>query len=289
MKVLIQDGIKIIKMLKNKIKKFFAGFIVCLALLSFGFFVYAADNCPKETPACQKIVDFPSAWKQKLTLGAVIGGAVIDAINPCEFAILILLMGTLLLNGEKKKALYSGISFCLAVFLAYFGMGLGLLKIIQNLHISLIVIKIVGILSIILGLLHIKDYIKYEAGGFVMEVPKSWRPLMKNLVRNITNPIGAFFAGLLISIFLLPCTSGPYMVILTLLGNQAPNQIHALFYLLLYNIIFIMPMAIIVWLMYFGLKATEAEDWRKNKIRLLHLIAGALLIILGIAILMRLI
>ncbi len=271
-------------------KKFLSAIIVSIVLFS-AFYTLAAQNeaCPTDQPACKKIIDFPDQWKNKLTIGAIIGGATVDALNPCEFAILILLMGTLLLSGEKKKALVSGLAFCAAIFIAYFSMGLGLLSIIQKLHISDWAIKIISIVSIVMGILHLKDYIKYEAGGFVMEVPKSWRPAMKNLARGVTNPIGAFTTGLVVSLFLLPCTAGPYVVILTLLGNQSPvlSLFKTLLYLLLYNATFIIPMFIIVGLMYAGLKATEAESWRKDKIRLLHLIAGIIMIILGISMFMK--
>ncbi len=264
--------------------------ITWLALiLSFSFkdaIVASDQTCSVETPSCKKLVATPTAWKNKLTIGAIVGGAAVDALNPCEFAILIFLMGTLLLNGERKKALHSGIAFCLAIYLSYLAMGLGLLKIIQGLHISLTTIKVIGVLSIIFGLLHLKDYINYGAGGFIMEVPRSWRPKMKEMVSRVTNPTGAFLIGLIISIFLLPCTSGPYVAILTLLGVKSISGLKAIAYLLLYNLIFIIPMAVMVWLMYAGLKATEAGEWRKGKIKLLHLIAGIIMILLGIAIIM---
>lgn len=270
-------------------KKILLFTFILIFTLSIALPILAAQTeiCPTDEPACKKFIDFPDQWKNKLTIGAIIGGAAVDALNPCEFAILIFLMGTLLLNGERKKALYSGMAFCLAIYLSYLAMGLGLLKIIQNLHISILTMKIVGVLAIIFGLLHLKDYFKYGAGGFIMEVPVSWRPTMKKLAGSVTNPLGAFLIGLLISIFLLPCTAGPYVAILTLLGANSINGAKIILYLLLYNLIFIIPMAIMVGFMYAGLKATEAEEWRKGKIRLLHLIAGIIMIFLGIAIFMR--
>lgn len=274
-------------MLQNMKKILLLIFILLFAIsIASPILVAQSETCPTDQPACKKIIEFPSQWKNKLTISAVMGGAAIDAINPCEFAVLILLMGTLLLNGDKKKALISGLAFCAAIFIAYFSMGLGLLSIIQKLHISAWAIKIISIASVIMGILHLKDYIKYEADGFVMEVPKSWRPAMKNLVRGVTNPLGAFATGLVVSLFLLPCTAGPYVVILTLLSNQSPilPLFKTLLYLLLYNSIFIIPMLVIVGVMYTGLKATEAESWRKNKIRLLHLITGVIMILLGAAI-----
>jgi hypothetical protein len=44
-------------------------------------------------------------------------------------------------------------------------------------------------------------------------------------------------------------------------------------------------MVAIVLAMYFGLPAERAENWRKEKIRLLHLIAGIVLVLLGIVML----
>jgi hypothetical protein len=40
-----------------------------------------------------------------------------------------------------------------------------------------------------------------------MEVPEAWRPKMRKLIKGVTTPYGAFGIGVLISLFLLPCTS----------------------------------------------------------------------------------
>ena len=223
-----------------------------------------------------------------LTPVAVVCGAAVDAINPCEFAILILLMASMLATQDnRKKALWTGLSFTAAIFIAYFLMGVGLLEFIRSytLSISGYFYKIIGTLAIIIGLLNIKDYFSYGGGGFIMEVPQRWRPRMKSLVRGITNPLGGFLTGLVVSLFLLPCTSGPYVIILGMLAAKTTFA-KAFLYLILYNIIFVAPMLAIVFAMYFGLPPEKAEAWRKQKIRLLHLIAGLVLIILGVALLM---
>lgn len=222
-----------------------------------------------------------------ITLLAVICGAGVDAINPCEFAILILLMASMLAAepDNRKKALYTGVAFIVGIFIAYFLMGIGLLNIIRNytLHFSDYFYKIIGITAIIMGLLNLKDYFWYGK-VFLMEVPLSWRPKMKLLIRKITNPIGALVVALLVSLFLLPCTAGPYVVILGMLAHKVAFA-KALIYLVLYNLIFILPMLAIVLLIYYGLSPEKAESWRKQKLRLLHLIAGVILVGLGIAIL----
>ena len=260
--------------------KIFLPFIIVslIALTLFG----AAPALANEV-ACKT----GSALSFNLTPWAVACGAALDAINPCEFAILILLMASLLLNEDnRKKALRTGLSFVGAVFVAYFLMGVGLLEFLRayTLSVSSYFYTIIGVIAIILGLFNIKDYFWYGGGGFLMEVPQSWRPKMKGLILKITTPFGAFLTGLLVSLFLLPCTSGPYVIILGMLASKT-TLVQALLYLVFYNLIFIAPMLAIVLAIYFGLSPEKAEAWRKQKLRLLHLTAGVILLILGIVIL----
>ena len=225
-----------------------------------------------------------SITPQTLTISAVIAAAAVDAINPCAFAVLIILLTTVLTAGKKKKALLSGLAFSSAIFISYFLMGLGLYAAINATGISHTFYTIVAILAIIIGLFNLKDYLWYGK-WFKMEVPDSWRPNLQKLIRGITSTPGAFFMGFVVSLFLLPCTSGPYIVILGLLAKAA-TKYYAILLLLLYNSIFIMPMLIITWAISSGLTTTEkAEAWRRKKLKVLHLIAGIIILLLGIGML----
>ena len=94
--------------------------------------------------------------------------------------------------------------------------------------------------------------------------------------------------GFVVSLFLLPCTSGPYIIILGLLSNVATKYV-AFMLLLLYNFIFILPMLIITLAIYFGFTTTEkTEEWRRRKLKVLHLIAGLIILGLGIGMLIAL-
>lgn len=219
-----------------------------------------------------------------LTLPLVIGAAIVDAINPCAFAVLIILITTILVSGLRKRVLKAGLAFSFSIFISYFLMGLGIYSAIASIKVSHIFIKIIGVLALLIGILNIKDYFKYGVGGFVIEVPQAWRPKMKTLITSVTSPLGAFFVGFLVSLFLLPCTSGPYIVILGMLG-QKETFWSAFWYLILYNIIFILPMVLITLAVYKGLDPSKAEEIRKKRIKLLHLIAGIIMIIMGIILL----
>ena len=115
-----------------------------------------------------------------------------------------------------------------------------------------------------------------------MEVPLTWRPRLKALLKSVTSVPGAFLIGFAVSLFLLPCTSGPYIVILGLLAKTTTKNI-AVLLLLLYNFVFILPMIVITLAIYFGFTTTEkAEEWRQRKLKVLHLIAGIILLLLGV-------
>lgn len=218
-----------------------------------------------------------------LTLAAVVGASIVDAINPCAFAVLIILMSTILATGDGRKALKTGLAFAASIFVSYFLMGLGLYKALGVGGISHLFFKIVGWLAIILGLLNLKDYFWYGK-GFLMEVPMSWRPRLKSLLKSVTSPAGAFGIGFLVSLILLPCTSGPYIVILGMLAKKALHT-KAVLYLILYNLIFISPMVLISFAVYKGFDPAKAEEIRQKRLRTLHLIAGIVMLLMGIAIL----
>lgn len=220
--------------------------------------------------------------KPNLTLAAVISASIVDAINPCAFAVLIILMTTILSTKDSKKALKAGLLFAAAIFISYFLMGLGIYKVLGAGKFSETFYKGVGWLAILLGLLNLKDYFWYGK-GFLMEVPLSWRPKMKALIKSVTSPLGAFGIGFLVSLFLLPCTSGPYIVILGMLAIDT-LQIQAISYLLLYNLIFVLPMVVISVAVFKGFNPTKAEETRQKHLKNLHLIAGIIMVLMGLII-----
>lgn len=221
--------------------------------------------------------------EEELSFWVIVGASLVDAINPCAFAVLIILLSTIVMKKDKKIALLSGLSFSAAIFISYVLMGLGLYSAINAVGVADKITTVVGILAIILGLLNIKDFFWYGKGTLI-EVPRSWRPKMRGIISRATSPLGAFFIAFLVSLFLLPCTSGPYVVVLGLLA-QNPLDAQAIFYLVLYNLIFVSPMVIITISAYRGLDIDKLEYHRQANLERLHLIAGLILIALGVLVL----
>jgi len=219
----------------------------------------------------------------------IAGLAAVDAVNPCELAVLVILMTAILSRfpKDRKKALHAGIAFSAAIFMMYLVFG-ALIIIGFRFVVGITEIggtwfyTLLGLLAIVLGLLNIKDAIWYGGGGFVMEVPRAWRPRMKAIISGTTSVKGAFVVGLIASFFLTPCTAGPYFVaggILSGIGLLA-----ALPYLLVYMCIFISPMLVITLITYFGFMAVEdISGWREKNIKRLHWVAGLIMLGIGLA------
>jgi cytochrome c biogenesis protein CcdA/thiol-disulfide isomerase/thioredoxin len=239
-----------------------------------------AEGC--ESPLTR--VTGATATVRPLTISAVLLGAAVDAINPCEFAVLIILMTAVLGAGGRRRALHAGLAFSLAIFVSYYLMGLGLYTAVEAAGISRFIYVTVAVLAVLIGLFNLKDYLWYGK-WFLMEVPLSWRPALKKMIQSVTSVPGAFFTGLAVSLFLLPCTSGPYIVILGLLA-QTETRLSAMLWLVLYNVVFVMPMIAITAAIYFGLTTAEkAEAWRAGHLQMLHLVAGTIILLLGLAML----
>lgn len=218
--------------------------------------------------------------------------ALADSVNPCAIAVLtMVLIAILIQNPEnRKKVIYAGLAFVMSVYIGYLFYGIIIIQFFKAFaevlrENSRIIYSGLAILAMIIGALNIKDFFMYRAGGIATEMPIFMRPKVKRIIQKITSPAGAFVIGFLVTLFLLPCTIGPYIIASGLLSDL--GTLGALSWLLYYNLIFVLPMLVITGLIYFGFtKVDEVAGWKDRNIRILHLIAGILLFGVGIALLM---
>ncbi len=220
----------------------------------------------------------------------IITTAFADAINPCALAVMTMVLISILLTNEQKKhkVLIGGLAFISAVFIGYFFYGLIIIQLFKSfLNFSSTIYpylkKGIAILAILLGIFNIKDFIRYKPGGLATEMPLKLRPRVKQLIKKITSPKGAFIIGIFVTLFLLPCTMGPLIIASEKLS--ALSFIKTIPWLFLYNLIFIIPMLAITIIVYKGISTTESiHGWKEKNIKYIHLITGLLLVSLGIAI-----
>jgi cytochrome c biogenesis protein CcdA len=221
--------------------------------------------------------------KTGITVPLIIGTGLVDGINPCAFAVLIFLLTFLLtVSNDKKRMIKAGIAYVIAVYITYLIAGLGLLTAIHVSGLSGIIVKVAAIASIIVGLINIKDFFWYGK-GFTLKIPEKSKSTIEKWVHKGNVP-AALVLGFLVAMFELPCTGGVYLAIIALMANTM-TQAAAFGYLLLYNLMFVLPLIFIILLVTRGMKAEHIERWRQSKKNWMKLAIGLLLVALGLAML----
>src|SRR3990167_8668000 len=116
----------------------------------------------------------------------ITGLALADSVNPCEIAILAMVLMTIMIQNpdKKRKVLLGGLAFVAAVFIGYFVYGVIIVQLFKTLNetilnISPYIYKGFAIIAMVLGALNIKDFISYKKGSFATEMPLFLRPRAK--------------------------------------------------------------------------------------------------------------
>ena len=213
------------------------------------------------------------------TLGTVLVTALIDSINPCAIGVLILLISIMIAFKTKREMLYYGLMYVLAVFATYVLAGFGILYFLSSipLFVSEYISIFVGSLIIIAGLIEIKDFFWYGQ-GITLAIPPERAKQIHEMTKKITLP-GVLFLGVFVAGVELPCTGAPYLAILLLLSQNF--NFAAFLMLILYNIIFVLPLIVILLMVNFGFKIQNIKRWKQNNRAYMRLATGIVLILLG--------
>jgi cytochrome c biogenesis protein CcdA/thiol-disulfide isomerase/thioredoxin len=217
-----------------------------------------------------------------LTVPLIVGCALIDSINPCAFTVLILLLLSIISLQSQRQVLMVGAVYIAAVFFFYLLSGIGLFSFVHLSGISGLIAMAAAAVAILLGLVNIIDVVR-KREGFILAIPESKKPVIDRYIRTATLP-AAFVLGVLVGVFELPCTGGIYLAILGLMSNTL-TLTQGLPYLLLYNFIFILPLIVILLIVVFGIPPERVNSWRLNNRRLLRLLVGFAMILVGVVIL----
>ena len=106
--------------------------------------------------------------------------------------------------------------------------------------------------------------------------------MLEHYIRTASLP-AAFILGILAGLFGFSCTGGIYISILALLSKDF-TLMSGLPYLMLYNLVFILPLALVVLLVAYGVSPERANTWRLEHRRILRLVVGIAMIGLGLII-----
>ena len=225
---------------------------------------------------------------ENLTLGIVIGAALVDSINPCVFGVLIFLIAFMnRVFKSRKRMLLGGLLYSVVVYITYLVLGFGILKITVGIGISNAFYFLAAAVAIVAGLLEIKDYFWYGKGFSLQMIPGGAERIKyytaKIEAMEEKHPLVLMFStaflGVLVVLVELPCTGAPYFAILGLLSQGSYGTAVPL--LMLYNFIFVLPLLVVIAVAYFGASSEKLETWRKKHRGFMRLGVGLFLVVLG--------
>ena len=208
--------------------------------------------------------------------------ALIDSINPCAFSILILTIAFLFSIGKlRSKILLLGGVYILGIFLVYLLIGLGITQTLHLFNTPHFMAKVGAILLVLFGAISLINEF-FPAFPIKLRIPHVAHQKMAELMEKGSIPT-AFLLGALVGVCEFPCTGGPYLMVLGLLHDQA-TYLKGLGYLILYNLIFVLPLVLILLIASNKALLDKVQAWQREKRIGMRLGGGIAMIALGIII-----
>jgi cytochrome c biogenesis protein CcdA len=216
----------------------------------------------------------------------VLGAGLIDGLNPCAFATLVFFISYLTFTGRRgRDVLLVGISFALGVFLTYLLVGVGLLKVIQSLSfftaLGRWVYLITAVLCAVLAILTFRDFFKARRGNvseMTLKLPIGLRRRINAVIREGAQVHAyvamAFVTGFVVSLIELACTGQVYLPTIVYVMSRPELAAEAFLYLVLYCLMFIVPLVVVFVLSYFGTTSEQFGSFINRHTSTIKLITG---------------
>jgi hypothetical protein len=214
---------------------------------------------------------------------------------------------------RKKELLVIGLTFILTVFLTYILVGIGIFGFLYRMKNFWLVAKAfnysIGIFSIILGIAALYDFFKFKqtesSDGLLLQLPRAvknqihsviglyYRKTKDGQVNSVSNPkvlrlaLSALATGFLVSLLEAVCTGQTYLPTISFILKAAPLKMQALGYLLLYNLMFILPLAAIFVFSLWGVTSGQFTKVLKKNLLAVKVLMALLFFGLGIFLIWR--
>ena len=253
-------------------KKLIALLFVVGVVFSFVIFFRLAGGLGAET--LWKLSD---SGKWLLPLVAV--AALIDSINPCAFSILLVTIAFLFSIGKLRSGVMKiGGSYIFGIFVVYILIGLGVLQALHFFNTPNFMAKAGAFLLVILGGIKLINEF-FPSFPLKLKVPHIAHSKMAELMERGSMGM-AFLLGAFVGLCEFPCTGGPYLMVIGLLHDQA-TYLRGLSYLMLYNLIFILPLAVILFIASDKALLEKVQTWQRSERKDMRFAAGVAMILLG--------
>jgi hypothetical protein len=263
------------------------------------------NRCKRYVTTHHSLTGFRGLEQQPIVLNLPIVGAIeagvsslpvitvliagVDAFNPCAFFVLMFLLSLMLHTGKRRRMLLVGGVFVFFSGLLYFlfmSAWLNLFRVIG--HLDVITIG-AAIVALVIGLINIKDFFWFKQ-GVSLTISDQAKPKLFQRMRNLlqarslpTLIIAASGLALFANLYEFLCTAGFPLVYTRILTLSDLTGLQYYAYLLLYNIVYVIPLLVIVLLFVITMGARKLQE---GEGRGLKLVSGSMMLSLGVVLLL---
>lgn len=216
--------------------------------------------------------------------------ASLDSFNPCAFFVLFFLLSLLIHARSRRRMLLIGGVFVLVSGVLYFlflAAWLNLFLIVGSLP---AITTAAGILALFIGLINAKDFFLFHQ-GITLSIPEGKKPKlfarMRRLLKAESLPsllAGSGVLAVAANSYELLCTAGFPMVFTRALTLHRLTAAGYYFYLALYCLVYVVPLAAIVVIFTVTLGGKKLSEWQG---RVLKLVSGLMMLGLAVVLLVK--
>lgn len=212
-------------------------------------------------------------------LPAVVVTGLLDSVNPCAFAVILLLIAFLFtLRQSRGRVLGLGFVYIGMIFLVYFAIGLGLIGAVRLSSDPHFVARAGSWLLIGLGALNLVEHF-FPSFPVKLHMPAAAHRKTNELLKKSSLPATVVMGGL-VGLCTFPCSGGIYVSIITLL-NAKTTMAWGMAYLALYNVLFVLPLMIILLVVGNRAMARSWAQWERQHALKIRLWYGLVMVALG--------
>lgn len=220
-----------------------------------------------------------------------------DGFNPCSFAGLLVFASVTTAAFDRQvlachptassqaepqgrpRIIRNGAVYIAGLFVTYMALGLGLLSAMNLITEGHWAGKAAAFISIVMGAWVLRDAL-FPESRWKLEMPRFLRPGVHKAVQATFLP-AVFVAGVLVGLCTVPCTGGIYLGVLALLSAQG-GAAAGLWLLLLYNVMFVLPLVAVLALVTNRATYRGVARWHLRTKNLVKLILGGVMLVLGL-------
>jgi len=242
--------------------------------------VYAATGVKRAWDAFNRAEAEETIVQRFLSFGAltVAFAGLVDGLNPCAFATLVFFVSYLTLSGHRgRQVLAVGAAFTLGVFLAYLAVGLGFYRVLDLMGGLLDTLGrwIYGLTALMCAALAVFSFVdalkarRGDVGDMTLGLPHGLRMRINATIRRGRSSrafvVGGFITGVVVSFLELACTGQAYLPTIVFMVSRPEMQSRAVSFLVLYNVLFILPLVAVFWLVYLGAGSKQLSSFLQRR------------------------